>query len=568
MVSGVGGVNSFSDMPEYQVYYGMYQNYLRNNPGSNISFEAYMRMKGGMEVFEQDLENMIESKESDVIDGKNGNTLNSMSHVSSASGGLYQTADDEGFYEFDFDAGTYRKITGKEEAAKALGLPDDNNVDTINLGYQSATITDYTFGNLDDGQDSTSYRVNGGKYSNVVYTNQEFDVHYILNALLMDPTDPQYQIASQIFNDLCANMNQWLPVSEQQELDEIANQYGTNSAEYKAKLQEVILKNLDQANEWVEEHTHVENPNNTTLEEIENSQKPDGTEGTEGTEGSEETTAPPEYNKESVLNSSGMLSEYTKGQWTSDKVSWKSDAGKDTDKCREMAKEKAIEYGTNVLNSVEQALIAQLGDSCTDEIKGYIDKAKTSVLTNTSNWLSTEWHSAMLGKNRGFTATCNTKALVDSFFTEFDTLCQNGGKTAAEVEADKKAEEEKKAKETEGYKTLYNMNMKDTAKDAGIDPSKDIQVVNVSSAAEIQEKAQQEILDPLAAKIKEKLKDSGIPSSDIDLILNNCIKASLSNCSSWATTSNNYVYTIDTDKLIDIFESNVKQAVKNKGYNF
>ena len=65
----------------------------------------------------------------------------------------------------------------------------------------------------------------------------------------MNPNDPQYQIAEGIFNDLVDNLYQWCPQSDIDALDEIAAQYGTESAEYKDKLKEVLLANLDQANE-------------------------------------------------------------------------------------------------------------------------------------------------------------------------------------------------------------------------------------------------------------------------------------------------------------------------------
>ena len=450
------------------------------------------------------------------------------------------------------------------DVAKALGFSSDSDVDTIDFGYKSATVTDYTFGNLDDGQDSsTSYLVSG--YGNVAYVKQEFDIHYILNALLMNPDDPQYQIATGIFNDLCENLNQWCPQSDIDALDAVAAEYGIESTEYKEKLKEVLLSNLDQANEWVEDHAHVEYTPQSAFTE-----PADTTPETEGTQGSTETTeetSTPEYDKERILNDSGVLQEYSRGTWTSSKVSWKNDAGKDTDKCREMAKAQANEYATGILNSLENTLIAQLGDSCTDEIKNYISKAKTTVLTR-QNWLSTEWHSAMLGKNRGFTATCNTKTLVDEFFNEFNTLCQNQGKTTEEVEAEKKAEEERKAKVKEDYKTLYNFDYDSAADEANIPDDVTAVPTGSNQFAEIQEKAEEDILKPLIDKIKSKLAGKNIPSDELDELLEKASTDALANPTKWASTSNNYTYTINSNKLIDLFEDAVKTGIKAKGYDF
>ena len=121
-------------------------------------------------------------------------------------------------------------MSSTDEVASAIGLPEGTTIDMIEFGFRSAVITDITFGGLDDGQDTTNYRVNS-VYNGITLTDQEFDIHYILNALLMDPSDPQYQIAKDVFDELCANINQWLPDSDLEMLNDIAEQYGTNSAE-------------------------------------------------------------------------------------------------------------------------------------------------------------------------------------------------------------------------------------------------------------------------------------------------------------------------------------------------
>ena len=563
MVQGVGptGNNSgsMSDIYLYNMYKNEWETYRKNHPESSMSFEDYLQMKGYLNYFNQQVENYVETGSTLQGDGQSGNTLSTSRMVANQTSSIYQGEDEETYYEFDYDSGTYRKIEGKEDVAKALGLSSEQNVDTIVFGYDSVAITDYTFGNLDDGQDSSSYRVNG-KYSNVTLVNQEFDIHYILNALLMDPTDPQYQIAKGVFDDLCAHASQWLPDTDMDELDAVAAEYGTNSAEYKAKLQEILLKNLDQAQEWVEEHTHVKNTS-ASGSLIENDTTTDGTGGTDGTDGSENTTGTiPDYDKSSVLNSAGLLADYTNNTiWQSEKV---NRSGKSQEECRSQALAKSSAYAESVLSQVESTLIAQLGDQCTEEIQKYIAKAKQTALENKS-WQSTEWHSAMLNKNKGFTSTCEVRTLVDIFFNEFNTLCQNKGKTNAEVEAEKKAAEEKAAREKSAYQSIYNTDYQSLASEVGA--NKDIQVVNASSAAEIQSKAESEILNPIKNKIKAQYAGT-ITASDLQNMLDNAATAALSDCTEWASTTNNYVYTIDSSLLISKFQENVKTIIQNKGY--
>lgn len=563
MVQGVGGTGnnsgSMSDIYLYNMYKKEWETYRKNHPESSMSFEDYLQMKGYLNYFNQQVENYVETGSTLQGDGQSGNTLSTSRMVANQTSSIYQGEDEETYYEFDYDSGTYRKIEGKEDVAKALGLSSEQNVDTIVFGYDSVAITDYTFGNLDDGQDSSSYRVNG-KYSNVTLTNQEFDIHYILNALLMDPTDPQYQIAKGVFDDLCAHAGQWLPDTDMDELDAVAAEYGTNSAEYKAKLQEILLKNLDQAQEWVEEHTHVKNTS-ASGSLIENDTTTDGTGGTDGTDGSENTTGTiPDYDKSSVLNSAGLLADYTNNTiWQSEKV---NRSGKSQEECRSQALAKSSAYAESVLSQIESTLIAQLGDQCTEEIQKYIAKAKQTALENKS-WQSTEWHSAMLNKNKGFTSTCEVRTLVDIFFNEFNTLCQNKGKTNAEVEAEKKAAEEKAAREKSAYQSIYNTDYQSLASEVGA--NKDIQVVNASSAAEIQAKAESEILNPIKNKIIAQYAGT-ITASDLQNMLDNAATAALSDCTEWASTTNNYVYTIDSSLLISKFQENVKTIIQNKGY--
>lgn len=67
-------------------------------------------------------------------------------------------------------------------------------------------------------------------------------------------------------------------------------------------------------------------------------------------------------------------------------------------------------------------------------------------------------------------------------------------KQDAEVQAEKQAAEEKAAREKSAYQSIYNTDYQSLASEVGA--NKDIQVVNASSAAEIQSKAESEILNP------------------------------------------------------------------------
>ena len=567
MVQGIGptgGDNgSISGMYEYQALYAQYEQYNKNNKGAELTFESWLAMTGKLGWFNRWTENYIESGGQNCTngDGVAGNTIAAGRHVNGNNSAIFQGADEETYYQFDYDTGEYRVLHGNEEIAAALGLPEGATIDMIEFGTFSAQITDITFGDLDDGQDTSIYRVNGN-YAGVTMVDQEFDIHYILNALLMDPTDPQYKIAKEVFDKLCANTNQWLPQSDLDMLNEVAAQYGTESAEYKAVLKDVLLSNLDQANEWVEDHTHVAH-NQASLEELGTSGA-DGSEGTDGTGSSEDgsqTNKVPEYDKSSVLDAAGILSDYTNNTiWKSEKVN-RSD--KTQEECRNQALAKSSAYAESVLNNVISSLTSQLGDQCTPEIQQYMSKAKQLTLEDDS-WQSTEWHKAVLNKNKGFTSNCEVRTLIDKFFNEFNTLCANGGKSTEEVAAEEQAKQEQAAKEEAVFKELYSMDISSIAKDSGLD--KDVQVVNVSSASEIQAKAESEILQPLMNKIKSQLSGKGVSDADIDSALQQCASYALSYCTEWASTSNNYVYTIDADKLIDKFEEAVKEIVKNKGY--
>lgn len=571
MVQGVGAAGnsgSISNMVEYQVYYSQYQQYKKNNPESKLGFEAWLEMSGKLDYFTQQTENYVESGEQNYTtgDGIDGNTVSGGSHLSKGSGAIYQSDDDETYYQFDWATGDYRVMTSTDEVASAIGLPEGTTIDMIEFGFRSAVITDITFGGLDDGQDTTNYRVNS-VYNGITLTDQEFDIHYILNALLMDPSDPQYQIAKDVFDELCANINQWLPDSDLEMLNDIAEQYGTNSAEYKAVLQDVLLSNLDQANEWVEDHSHVVN-NTASLEELGSTDGTDGTDGTGSSDGSESDGDNVEYDKNAVLNGSGLSGRYNNNEM------WHGNWHK---KDLDASYNDGITEMTTILNNLVNALSIELGDQYTDEVAANAQQAMNAVLggfvitedegiiddqkiKNSEYWAGTDRKGVNARKS---CAVVSVKGTIDKFFEVFDSLC--GNKTEEQKAAEAQAAEEQAAREEAAFKEMYNMDMHSVAAEADADD--DVQVVNVSSASEIQAKAESEILEPLMEKVRSKLQGKGISDADITSALQQCAEYALSYTSDWAATTNNYVYTIYADKLIDKFEEAVKALVQNKGYD-
>lgn len=558
MVQGVGGTGSSGSIKNTVAYQTLYEMYLQSGE-KNLDFESWLKLTGKMDRFLERVENYIETgNEENGDDTKD--TLNVNRHVSNATGALYQSVDDETFYEFDWDSGTYNTMQGKDAAAKALGLPDGEHVDTINLGYMTAQITNYTFGNLDDGQDGTKQTVYN-KYANVSYVQQEFDLHYIMNALLIDPSDPQYQIAKGVFDDLCAHMNQWLPASDQEELDKVAAEYGNNSAEYKEKLKELMLANLDQANEWIEEHNHVPNPNAGSLGAATdlNAGADIGTNGVDGSsDGSavESESDDVEYDMNNVLTAAGMSTAYARGEERKVESTDNSEGNR--------RKELQVMMDEDLV-AIANALVSQLGDQMTDEIQTYINKAISETAGNEE--LIDTWSEShgFLGMHKKTLGKYNIKEVADTFFAEFDALCKNKGKTEEEVAAEKKAAEEKAEKEKGDYKTLYNYDMSSLAKDAGV---KDVQVVNVNTAAEIKQKAMNAVIQPLINKIKSKMSGKNISDADLEKIMSYAAENALANTNEWASTSNNYVYNIDADIIVSKFETAVKEAIKSKGYDF
>ena len=577
MVDGVGSATtgSLRDFDLYNQYYSEYLAY-NQNTGGTLSFEAYLRLKGRIGYFNEQLENFLETGNANHGDGVKGNTISDNRHVANGNKAIYQSQDEDTYYEFDFESGTYSIIQGSDEAAVALGF-GSNTVDTLDMGYKSATATDYTFGNLDDGQDSTtSYLVSG--YGNVAYVQQEFDIHYILNALLMNPDDPQYQIAAGIFNDLLEHLTQWCSQADIDALDQVAAQYGTNSAEYKNKLQEVMLANLDQANEWVEEHAHVKYTQESAF-----TQPTDSTQGTDGTNGAGESSENqvPEYSKTDVLEAAGLLSDYNaNNNWCGN---WYEEGGKSNkDKNIQSAKAETYNQIQVYVDGLINALKATIGDAWTEEMEAAAKKAKDALI-NTDIYSGGDEDICDNGvvkdsrvaacdlkarKGQDARGVINIKNLADTFLNKFNEICQNGGKTAEEVQAEQQAAAQAAEQKKSAYKALYDFDIDSAADDAGVPDTVTVVPTGTYQFNEIKAKAEQDILEPLKAKIKSQFAGSNIPEDELEEFLDNAATDALRYPDEWATKTSDYTYIINSNKLIDFFKDAVKTGIKAKGYEF
>ena len=274
-----------------------------------------------------------------------------------------------------------------------------------------------------------------------------------------------------------------------------------------------------------------------------------------------------EFSKTTIIDSSGLLSEYTSGSWSTGLCSFKEYGRNITNSgykpSKDAAEQQVTEHATAVLNAIEQTLISQFGDAYTQEVADYVSAAKTAALADTGTWRTIEYQKGGSKKNKGYIATCNTQALVDKFFAEFDSRYQNNGKSAEEVQAEKDAQQKAFEEQKAGYKALYDLDIQETADEAGVS---DITADSGLSNQEIKDKAESEILNSIKNKIREKL--SGQNISDMDSILDTAASQALANPAKWAEMTDNYEYEINADKLIDLFSDAVKKAVKDKGYDF
>ena len=112
------------------------------------------------------------------------------------------------------------------------------------------------------------------------------------------------------------------------------------------------------------------------------------------------------------------------------------------------------------------------------------------------------------------------------------------------------------------------MDFDSAADDAGVPDTVTAVPTGNNQFNEIQAKAEKDILEPLKNKIKSQFSGSDIPEDELEELLENAAKDALANPNKWATTTNNYTYTINSNKLIDLFKDAVKTGIKAKGYEF
>lgn len=551
-------VDSVGSMANNSYYQTLYNNYLelKKTMGGELSFQSYLRkLNVDYSTVMQGFENVIETGDARKGDGVDGNTISNSRHVNGENNTqMYQTEDQEGFYDINWDTGEYKYMTDTQEVAKTLGLDTDNyQFDTIVFGAGSAEVTDFVFSNLSDGQQREEYTVNGS-YRNITYAVQEFDPCYILDSALQDATDEEYQKALNNWEYLSATVTQWITDAELEALNELE----PNSAEYKQALIDLILEKLDQTQSFGD-HTHVENKN--AVDAIENIT------GTETGVTDSESGTVPEYDRSQVMYNSSISNDYTSG------VSRATDTRSED---KQKVKSEALSMAQSDLNAAASALKAQLGDQLTDAISAYIDKAIQNTLQylseNTRQWqCGGDYRMSTTDDRLGYgdrhdgkdkvRGVYNVQAVVNHFFDEFNTLCANNGKSSAEVQAE--AEEKERLKGE--YQTFYNFNVKSVT----VEGTKSEYTVSMTGG-NYKNDAKNNVIDPYKeAAIKAiKQKCPNISESQIEKIINAAAESTLSK-TSWVTTNGNIAtggtYTINTDKLLDEFNAQIKAAIKASG---
>ena len=576
----VDSIGSMANNSYYQTLYKNYQAALAQRGGSGLSFQMYLRqLNVDYDTVMQGFENVIETGDARYGDGTDGNTLSTNRYVNGANNKqMYQTEDLEGYYEIDWNSGEYKHITDTQTAAAALGLDTETyNFDTIVLGQNSAEVTDFVFSDLSDGQQRQEYTVNGS-YRNITYAVQEFDPCYILDSALQDATDEEYQKALNNWEYLSATVTQWISESELEAL----NALEPNSAEYKQALIDIILDKLDQTGSFGD-HTHVENTNTVNpIEEIA------GTE-TDVTTSESSTGVELEYDKTQVIKDSGIYNEYLTGSnWTGE---WHEDGGRSNKRTN---RDAAIVDGRNFISQTLDVVIsnlqAQVGDAWTEEIADYAEKAKDEILAgfvDTSNEyicddgkikdLSEEWLSRFgidhvvvgatdckAGGAQDARAVVKYDNLIDEFFNKFDKLCETNGKTEAEIEAEEAERERLKGE----YETFYNYDVK-TASVGNIKAEYTVSMMGGNYKSDAENNVINPYKEAAIKAIKEKCPN--IDDAQIEKLINAAASAAL-NKTSWLTTNGNIAtggtYTINTDKLLDEFNAQIKEAIKTSGaYN-
>lgn len=570
MVDSVSGA-SFANNPVYQYHYEQWQ-IMKKKYGTDMSFTRYLRqLNVDFDMSMQGVENLVETGDWNKGDGIDGNTINYNRHVDGENHNnqMYQTDDMEGFYEIDWESGTYNK-TDREGAAKALGLGYGFDYDTIVFGNGVAEITDFTFGNLDDGQDRNEYNLEG-VYKNITYAIQEFDPCYLVDSSLSNPNDPEYQKAMKNWEYLCATATQWMSASDYEELAGLDE----NSAEYKNKIISIILDRLDQMKAF-NDHDHVEYSGDVT-----DPGKDGAVDGSNGNDSSSDPNYAGTYDKSSLLSKTSLYGDYL-GNKSSSCSSYDSKSKCLAEGISNFTAEAQAKL-TEVGNALKNELQAKLGSSYdASAVDAYIQKALLSTIEHFTSDIPTlskdygddgNYHTRDTDftlvyarrKNNAGRITYNNKNLIDYFLREFDSISTNNGKTQEQVNADK-AENEKVL---EDYKKFYAFNIKGS--DIRVDNVKSEYTVSMTGGNYKQD-AKNNVLTPYSEKIMSVIKSKcpKLSESQIQTVLDSAMSYALSD-SSWVSANGNIAtggtYTINTDKLVESFGSYIKQAItKVSGY--
>lgn len=558
----VDSVNSLANNPIYQAHYALYQK-MKAQRGGDLTFPQYLTLLNvDASSVIQGFENVIETGDYSKGDGVAGNTLSHDRFVIGNNGSskeIYQTQDQDGYYDIDWETGNYEYINTQDVAGR-LGLDTENyNYDTIIFGRGKAEITDFTFGGLDDGQNREEYNINGA-YSGISYAVQEFDPCYILDQSLQDPSDPEYQKALKNWEYLSSTADQWMSDADFAKLEGL----DPSSVEYKQALIDIILDKLDQVKSF-SDHAHVENKPPVTAPD-------DTTNGDNSTGDGDDSSVNqvPNYDRNEVMNNTSIYGDYVAGatrvtdQRTDDIPAIMSEA---TEKVRAD------------LNEAANALRKQLGDGLTAEMDAYINKAILQTIDYMVN-NSQGFHASDGDYNRNTDtidtgrrknshdrrASYNIKNAVNRFFSTFDQLCASGGKSQAQVDAENAQKEKLKGE----YKSFYDFNVK----------SLDVTDSNVKSEYTVsmtggnyKQDAKDKVLTPYANKLTSTIKGKcpNLTEAQIKSIVDSALTSTLTK-SGWVEANGNIstggTYTINTDKLLDEFNAQIKAAIKASGaYN-
>ena len=184
-------------------------------------------------------------------------------------------------------------------------------------------------------------------------------------------------------------------------------------------------------------------------------------------------------------------------------------------------------------------------------------------IKNSNYWAGTDRKGCNAKKS---CAVVSVKGTIDKFFEVFDSLC--GNKTEAQKAAEQQAAAQEAEQKKSGYKALYDFDIDSAADDAGVPDTVTVVPTGSNQFSEIQKKAEDDVLKPIIDKMRSQLSGKGVPDDELEELLDNAATDALANPNKWATTSNNYTYTINSNQLIDLFKDAVKTGIKAKGYEF